>query len=69
MRAGPAIPVHIVEGGLVKGEGELQSGGDGRWTGSIVLDGVTWAAADVPHADRLLADLVVAVSEAASGRA
>jgi hypothetical protein len=56
--AGPAIAVQVVDGGQVRGEGELQPCSDGRWTGLIVLDGVTWAAAGMPRNGRLLAELV-----------
>jgi hypothetical protein len=59
MRDGPAIAVHIVDGGQVKGEWELQPGQDGRWTGVIELGGGRWAAAGLPRDGRLLAHLVI----------
>jgi hypothetical protein len=60
VRAGGAVAVNVVDGGQVRSDGELQPGQDGHWNGLIALDGVTWAAAGVPNASRLLAELVAA---------
>jgi hypothetical protein len=64
VRVGPAVAVSVVDGGQVRGAGELHAGQDGHWHGVIELDGTRWVASGVPHDGRSLAELAIAGDDA-----